>query len=368
MRIAIVCGHFIPSLGYIEVHLARAFVQLGHKVSVITSDEIPSYVSHLESDLKSAPPGIEVIRLSPFFSLGQIVVAKGVREAVLATKPDRVLVIGLGKQFPKPALGTGVPTTVLFGDNSASYGDSPSPRTRILFELFKRKTYEKAIKKANRLVAYTPESFEAAGKILGGKWKEILSKEKNFISLGFHSDEFFFDESIRQSERESFGFTKDDIVIITATRLRPEKKLESVLPAFEKASKNVKWLVVGASSDKYSESFSNLVNEKLGSARFRILQHQSREHLNALYNAADMALFTTPAISIIEAMGSGLFVLLPRCGSLEHLIVSDTQGLYYDLNTLIIPENLTPDKSHLADINHAKLNWKNQAEALLRDG
>ena len=164
MKITIVCGHFIPDMGYIEVHLARAFAELGHDVTIVTSTTIPSYVSHLHDDFGDPPKGVRVIRLKPFFTLGQIVMARGVRSTVEKSNPDQIIVIGLGKAFPKAALGLGVHTTVLFGDNSASYGDSASSKTKMLFEVFKRSTYQKAIEDADRLVAYTPESFEAAGK------------------------------------------------------------------------------------------------------------------------------------------------------------------------------------------------------------
>ncbi|HKL03508.1 MAG TPA: hypothetical protein VJ911_07520, partial [Cryomorphaceae bacterium] len=102
MKITLICGHFIPAMGYIEVHLARAFVDLGHKVTVITSTAIPPYVKHLQNTFGEAPEGVRVIRLKPLFKLGQIVVARGVREAVEESNPDKVIVIGLGKRFPKP--------------------------------------------------------------------------------------------------------------------------------------------------------------------------------------------------------------------------------------------------------------------------
>ena len=46
-KVALVCGHFVPQLGYLEVHLARAWSALGHEVSVFTSNQIPNYVKHL---------------------------------------------------------------------------------------------------------------------------------------------------------------------------------------------------------------------------------------------------------------------------------------------------------------------------------
>ena len=366
MRITIVCGHFIPAMGYIEVHLAREFTELGHEVSVVTSDSIPSYVQHLHSSFGEPLKGVNVIRLKPIFTLGQIVFANGVNEAISRTKPDRVIVIGLGKRFPKPTFNLDYKTTVLFGDNAASYGTSASLKTRLLFELFKRKTYQTAIKNADRLVAYTPESFEAVGKILGSKWSKELAKQKDYISLGFNPSEFFFDPNLRERKRQSLGYTEEDHVVITATRIRSEKRLESVVSSFERAPVSVKWLLLGSAQDEYAEQLTAKLKYSLGEERFKMLPHQKREDLNAFYNAADTALFTTPAISIIEAMGAGLPVFIHRMKSLSHLISNPSQGVFYDdPSRIALQLKLFENRESLASLNRHKLSWKRQAEILL---
>jgi len=366
MNITIVCGHFIPAMGYIEVHLARAFAEMGHQVTVVTSTAIPSYVAHLQKDFGEASKDVEVIRLKPKFTLGQVVIAEGVREAVMDSSPDQIIVIGLGKAFPKPALGLEIHTTVLFGDNASSYGDSPSGKTRLLFEVFKRGTYQKAISMADRLVAYTPESFEAAGEILGGKWAKKLAEQNDFISLGFHPNEFFYDENLRRAKRSELGFSEADRVVITATRLRPEKNLEAAIPAFRKASQHTKWLILGSAEDDYAKQFREKLQADLGKDRFVLMAHQKREELNGFYNAADCAMFTTPAISIIEAMGSGLPVFLLKAKSLSHLIRESDQGqVIRDFNSLEIEEAFSSNRNELAAKNTGLFSWKKQAELLL---
>jgi len=37
MRIGIVSAHYMPEIGYQEVHLAKAYARLGHTVKVFTS-------------------------------------------------------------------------------------------------------------------------------------------------------------------------------------------------------------------------------------------------------------------------------------------------------------------------------------------
>jgi glycosyltransferase involved in cell wall biosynthesis len=366
MNITIVCGHFLPAMGYIEVHLARAFAEIGHQVTVVTTDAIPPYVSNLHQEFGQPPRGVEVKRLKPIFTLGQVAIAKGVKEAVLNSKPDQIIIIGLGKNFPKPALGLGIHTTALFGDNAASYGDSPSGKTKLLFEIFKRGTYQKAISTADRLVAYTPESFEAAGKMLGGKWADKLRDQKEFISLGFDPKEFYFDENLREVKRAELGFSGADRIVITATRIRPEKSLESAIPAFQKASSNTKWLLLGGAEDEYAKQLEERLKKDLGEDRFILLPHQKRADINALYNAADMALFTTPAISIIEAMGSGLPAILPEVKSLSHLIRDSDQGQVVSaFSYLDIQKISLSNREERAKKNANLFSWQRQAKSLL---
>jgi glycosyltransferase involved in cell wall biosynthesis len=272
----------------------------------------------------------------------------------------------LGKRFPKEALGLGIHTTALFGDNAASYGDSPSGKTRLLFELFKRGTYQKAIEKADRLVAYTPESFEAAGKMLGGKRAKMPDELKDFISLGFHPAEFYFREELRCQKRGELGFQEGDHVVITATRIRPEKELEKVILALSKSPKSVKWLLVGSAGDEYAERLSKKLAFALGESRFIMLPHQPRKELNGFYNAADVALFTAPAISVIEAMGTGLPVILPDVKSLSHLVRNPDSGQYVgDFDSFILPLPEAHDRSERAKNNRASLSWERQARMLL---
>ncbi|HKL40943.1 MAG TPA: glycosyltransferase, partial [Cryomorphaceae bacterium] len=233
-------------------------------------------------------------------------------------------------------------------------------------EFFKKATYQKAISTADRLVAYTPESFQAAGKMLGGKWAEKLAQQEDFISLGFHPDEFHFDEVLRQAKRIELGFSESDRVVITATRIRPEKNLESAIPAFQKAPPNIKWLLLGSAEDDYANKFEERLKRDLGEDRFVLLPHQKRADLNAFYNAADLALFTTPAISIIEAMGTGLAVFLPKAKSLSHLICESDQGkVIRDFNSLEIESMIISDRKELATKNADLFSWQKQAELLL---
>ena len=370
MKITIVCGHFIPALGYLEVHLARAFTALGHETTVITSTAIPAYVGDLNKGFGDNPEGVEVIRLKPRFTLGQIVIAGGIKRELNRIKPDLVVVIGLGKAFPKPVFDTKYPLVSLFGDNAYSYVNG-SLKTKILFNLFKKPTYQKAIRGSTNLVAYTPESFEAAAVMVGGSEADILRKQTQFISLGFWPDVFSFSPLSRNAKRAELGYSENDKVIITATRVVPEKELEAVMPLLAALPEYVKWLVVGSAGDEYSRELDENFQTFIGKGRIKMLPYASKENLNALYNAADMALYTVPAISIFEAIGSGLQVVVGADKSLERLtnstyFLKPYRGLSTDLDAWAMAENESEDHRMKRSLEAKReFGWEKVAQELL---
>jgi len=370
LKITIVCGHFIPSLGYIEVHLARAFAQLGCKTSVITSTAVPTYVGNLYKGFGDDPENVEVIRLKPKFSLGQIVIAGGIKRELSRINPDLVIVIGLGKAFPKPVFDSNYPVVTLFGDNAFSYADV-SLKAKFLFKYFKLPTYRKAIRGSANLIAYTPESFEAAANMVGGNDAAFLRKQTNFITLGFWPDTFYFSPLVRNAKRAELGYGETDKVIITATRVVAEKKLEAVIPLLASMPIYVKWLLVGLADDEYGKELEENPHAFIGKGRVRVLGYKQKPELNALYNAADMALYTVPAISIFEAIGTGLQATVGGEKSLERILIGGYSiAQYRGANTNLerwVQENNEPDEARVERSLKAKyeLGWEKVAQQVL---
>ncbi len=373
MKISIVCGHFIPSMGYLEVHLARALAELGHAVQVVTSDQIPPYVNHLYSDFGNPPNGVVVHRLKAKFILGQIVVADGINKTLETFSPDLIIAIGLGKRFPKPIYKKWKNIVTLFGDNAYSYKSLKGLtglKTKLLFRVLKASTYKCAAKHSKTLVAYTPESFHAAAQMIGGRLGELLKSQDGQISLGFWPEEFAYDSASKNEI--DFGWDRDSKIVITATRLKPEKELERFISFFKSLSDSYKWLLVGSGEDEYARSLDSKLKGELGAERFRILPHQDRAELNKLYNTADFALYTVPAISVFEALGTGLPVIAPLHKAFSH--IPDSGVSFIELSE---PHKMVFEKMEQVDLSpQARANrvdcairsfsWMEVANKLLR--
>lgn len=351
--------------------MARAFKALGHSTTVITSTAIPKYVGNLNKGFGDSPNGVQVIRLKPRFTLGQIVIAGGIKRELNRIKPDLVVAIGLGKAFPKPVFDMKYPVVSLFGDNAYSYVNG-SLKTKILFNLFKKPTYLKAIRGSANMLAYTPESFDAAAEMMGGSEAHILRKQTRFISLGFWPDEFYCSPILRNAKRAELGYAESDKIIITATRVVAEKKLEAVIPLLAAMPPDVKWLVVGSAGDTYSRDLDENFQSFIGRGRIKMLGYASKADLNALYNAADLALYTVPAISIFEAIGTGLPVVVGEDKSLERISnggyrLKPYRGVSTDLDAWAKAENESEDDRMKRSLQAKKeFSWEKVAEELLR--
>lgn len=317
--------------------LGARWVNAGHRVLVVTSSAVPAYV---QSRVHTKPvPGtetdgpVEIRRLKPLFSLGQLVWARGIRKAVDTFEPDAVIAIGLGKIFPAPALAkTNVPLGILLGDNSHTFLKM-SFRQRLIQRFFKKAVYEKAIRNADRIFTYTPETESVLGNWLSAQSKTALANKNVAISLGFDHHNFFYSAEIRSQTRQQLGIAEDETLLISVARMGPNKNFTPLIQALENrvaSGQKLKCLFVGVGEDAHSNQLRNQVAQSNCTNAFLLKSFQPHAELNALYNAADMGFWPITAISIFEGMGTGLVLLLPSDPSLSHLKNCPENAVFFE--------------------------------------
>ena len=351
MKIAMVCGHFIPSMGYIEVHLANAFHQLGHEVKVFTSRVVPNYVQSIAKLSDNTPYEIE--RLPARFSMGQMVKSKGLKKAVTQFEPELVICIGVGKLFPQPIYemkDRKFKLITFLGDNEETYTTKSAVKklkNTIVQQVFKKKVYLKAIKKSDVLLPYTPSTIGVISQFVSEKYVTILKAKSNPISLGFDASHFFYDEVERNEQRKQLGITEHETLLITATRVVPEKGLEKVIDLVEAVNQKgfrITYLMVGFQEDEYGKHLKEYIAQKTHKNRIIVKPFSNVSQTRKYYNAADAAIFTRAAISIFEALATGLFLLLPQQKNISH-ILSHTNGAYFsELNEDVMIQSIHHQK------------------------
>lgn len=390
MKIAIVCGHFISSMGYIEVYLAKEFSKLGHEVNVFTSDRVPAYLNTILKETFIAGTTIHteekytITRLKARISVGQMVICKGLEDKIFEFEPNLVVVIGLGKLFPKPLLNgknRSYKLITLLGDNSDNHEPSKGkPIIDSIKSSLKHPLYAKAVKYSDHIFSYTPETVPIVEKIIPKKLRPVLFKKNVNISLGFDIDKFFLSVEERKSGRDKLNISEDDIILITATRIIEHKRFENVInfvDEYNKSGKVLHYVIIGFFDDEYGKKLKQFIQEKEFSSRFHCFPFLDHENVREFYQAADFAYFPTAVISIFEAMGTGLPVVLPNRSNVCHIVEEGKTGWYFNEGEFVqaikkaYQQLSNTDriklKRKLAEMNKTKYSYSKIAEGIIRD-
>jgi glycosyltransferase involved in cell wall biosynthesis len=348
MKIALVSGHFTPELGYQEVYLARSFVRLGHHVRVFTSTSISPtarrvvrepYQPGLTAD---ADAGFEVLRLRSRISVSANVLAPGLRAAVMAFGPDIVLIIGLAKLYPGSLLCEEIAAraaiVTVFGD-ARDYVDASTPGLRLrfflqrlLFQLVKRPLYRRAVRFSRRLVMNHAETARIILEQLRPEEQALFRERSVDLTLGYDPGEFYFRSEDRDAVRERLGVAPNEVLLVTCTRVNRRKNLESVVALVSRLATEgirVRYLIAGFLQDSYEADFRAYVARQPEPALFLCLPFLGHDETRKIYCAADVGIWLKAAISIQEAMGTGLSVVLEDREIVCHLVEHGVNGWYF---------------------------------------
>jgi len=348
MKIAIVSGHFMPEIGYQETHLAKAFSRGGHEVCVFSTTAIsPTGQKVIRQDYQSGQSrnkeyGFSVVRLKPAFRLNSKVMAMQLQDQVKKFAPDLIVILALAKLFPAPLLTKkfkAVAKVALFGD-AAEYADKSTDVKRVTSSLqhfaarfTKGYLYNKAVENCSAIVLNLPETENYFKSLLSPGNTKLFSDKKVMLNLGYDPDTFFFDEASRVRLRDELNIPESSCVIITATRVHRAKKLENVIHAvtlLKSKGMDVHYILIGMHGDDYEKELRALIDQQPNPEIFHCFPFFDQEKLRAYYSSADIGLWTKAAISIQEAMGTGLPILLENKPSVNHLLKEGVTGWYYD--------------------------------------
>lgn len=392
LKIAIVCGHFMPEVGYVEVQMAKALSRLGNDVHIFTSNLVSPSV---KNKLQTIPNyqlgtqqqnGYSITRFLPYFTMGQMLKCKGLVESITQYAPDLIVIIGLGKLFPKPILKAIFPNAkkiVLLADNEDSFdefkglkGISKQIKKYILRKYFKNPMYQLAVNKVDLFYAYTPSAPDVVLNYIPKKLHATFLEKVKPLSLGFDEEEFYFDNNLRQQKRKELNLEEKDVVLITATRITPFKNLEKIIDVVDELNekgKPIKYIIAGFGTDLYANRLKKYIASKKYATQFSCLPFLSHTELLGLYNAADFGYWPTHIITHYEAMGTGLPIFIPDKKNIQHVIEQGINGwkfkdsdIYDTFSNAITQTNLFREKrKDLADAAKLKFAFTTIASKIL---
>jgi glycosyltransferase involved in cell wall biosynthesis len=92
---------------------------------------------------------------------------------------------------------------------------------------------------------------------------------------------------------------------------------------------DIHYILIGLHNDDYAKEITDRVKEQPHLGIFHLYSFLNHHEICKFYSIADIGVWTKPAISILEAMGTGLMILLEDKPSVNHLLDIGVTGLYY---------------------------------------
>lgn len=381
----------MPEVGYQEVHLPKAFARIGHTVKVFTTNASVNLggemnkLTYQNGLFKDEKYGYEILRL-PSLSYKSKAYSFGLKKAVSAFQPDLLIILGVAKIFPLPLLnesfGKSCKMISIYGDAKEYLDrDTFKQKTKTFFHelgyrLIKEPLYIKAVRYCERLVMNIPETNDFFLGFLKGNDKKTFEKKRVMLTLGFDPDEYYFNEADRNNKRTELGIFNDEVAIITSTRVNKRKNLENNIRLISRLlteGKKVKYIIVGFLGDEYEQELKAFINAQPKPEAFICFPFLNAKEIRKLYCAADAGIWLKAAISIQEAMGTGLPVILENKTSVNHLIKNNINGWFFEKNNfediirnvVTILQGKKTDRQHIAKENANMLSYDTIAAKII---
>lgn len=381
----------MPEIGYQEVHLAKAYARLGYTVKVFTSAASINLggsinqLSYKTGTTFDAKYGYEIQRL-PSLSYKSKVLPFRLKKNVALFKPDVLVILGVAKIFPMALFNKD-----FFGKMKiiSVYGDAKEYLDRgsfsqkaktflheIGYSAIKHPLYRKAITYGDKLILNIPETNQLFHDFLNVKDKVAFDSKKVMLNLGYDPDEYFFNKEDRNVIRKELNVDSNEIVIITSTRINKRKNIEQIIELISKLNsigKNVSYVIVGFLNDDYEKELKSFISKQPFPNKFKCFPFLNSKEIRKLYCASDIGIWLKAAISIQEAMGTGLPIILENKPSVNHLINEGTNGWFFNKDNFestinkVVDDlcNTALDRENLAIQNSKVLSYDTIAQKIL---
>jgi len=175
-------------------------------------------------------------------------------------------------------------------------------------------------------------------------------------------------------------FSRNNINILYAGRISPEKRVETIIKVFhllERRNQNLRLIIAGEGADK--AIIERMVKNLKVSKKVTLLPSVDRDEMVNLYNSTDLVMFpsvmeTGTPLTLLESMACERIVVVNSCGSIPYIV--DNAGLITSFNnaleTSMLIEGIFDDRkkaSTLARLARERVvknfNWENCFKEIL---
>ena len=346
MRIAQVTSYFQPEFGYEEYYLSRKLSELGHEVSVVTSDRIFPFknvkklLKEIGSDKTTRYRGVGITELDGFriYRLPTLVelfsdfnLISNVGKTLQKINPEIVHIhepIQGGSALAAKYKYLGFKLLVDQHAYATTFEEVRTLKNMIAhyqFLLLRKSCAKFAFNRADAITAVTERTKQFMVKVY-----KIPPDEIEVVPLGIDTRLFKFDQDARKRVREELGVLDDTPIILTAGRIDRAKKFEQLIEAFSKLIKDHQAVLVilGSGDENYEKEIRGLVRKLDLEKDVKFIRFVKKSLLPNYYSAADIGFWNKASITILEAMCCQLPVVIPEQTTIKTYI-SNENGLLF---------------------------------------
>lgn len=339
MKIAHVQHPFIPGMGYQENHLPREQLDLGHEVTIITSDFIPEQFRNDPTDSSSVGPGlyyygdVETHRLESLLRFDAIddAILRGVTGKLNSFKPDIIHGHNLMSlntvQACRWAENEGVPIVV---DSHIDNGNLnlDSFLKASLYRLYKVTGGRFVRDNSEYFLPVNPHAMEFL------ECEFNIGRERmRLLPLGVDSKIFSPGGNEECSLAAELGIDDGDTIAITGGNIDETKDLEVLIRSWNdvtETSSDAHLVVFGSGNQGYVDGLRKRVDRFGLRDSVTFLGEVPHEKLPAVYRLADIGIWPGKlGVAILEGMSTGLPIVVCNDLATEFLVENDN-GLRFD--------------------------------------
>lgn len=339
MKIVHIHDMVVPGLGYQENMLPAKIHEEGHDIEVITSTIVPR---KFKDDYDNFEEGEEIIngvkyhRLDHWIHVEDIgkVVFKNLEKKLGEIEPDVIQCRStINAYAARSARYCKYNDAHLFIDEHIDNDNFHLDKfyKKAGFLLFKWALLGYIEKEAELFLPVQTYSQE----FLNDKFNIPISRTE-VLPLGVETEHFQPDDEEGNEIRSELDIANDEFLLVTAGNIDPRKDIEVLVEAFAELNDNheLKLLILGRPSGpegpRYFQEIKDMVEREGLTTDVVFHDFVPHEELSKYYNAADIGVWPGKlGITTVEAMGTGLPILICNSRATEYIISNDN-GLAFE--------------------------------------